>query len=219
MTSGADESEPADERATPRATARFVVATFNHHKAAELRALLALESVTLVPLTDWPEAKPPHETGDTLLANARIKAHAAVAATGLPAIADDTGLEVDALRGAPGVHAASYAGPAASYAENVAKLLRELTDVPAAGRTARFRTVCVAAGPDGREVHTEGAVEGVIVEAPRGTSGFGYDPVFVPAGETRTFAELTDAEKNAISHRARAVRALAGILQTSFASS
>ena len=187
---------------------RYVVATFNRHKAAELHALLALPGVTLVPLADWPGACSPEENGTTLLANARIKAQAAVALTGLPAIADDTGLEVDALGGAPGVHAARYAGPAATYADNVAKLLRELAGVPAVRRTARFRTVCVAAWPGGRELSAEGALEGVIVETPRGTNGFGYDPVFVPAGGTRTYAELTDAEKNAISHRARAVRAL-----------
>ena len=187
---------------------RFVVATFNRHKAAELHALLALPGVTLVPLADWPGATPPEENGDTLLANARIKARAAVALTGLPAIADDTGLEVDALAGAPGVHAARYAGAGASYADNVAKLLRELARVPASSRRARFRTVCVAAWPDGREVHAEGALEGVITDSPRGMHGFGYDPVFVPAGETRTYAELTDSEKHAMSHRARAVRAL-----------
>ena len=187
---------------------RFVVATFNRHKAAELHALLALPGVTLVPLADWPGATPPEENGDTLLANARIKARAAVALTGLPAIADDTALEVDALAGAPGVHAARYAGAGASYADNVAKLLRELARVPASSRRARFRTVCVAAWPDGREVHAEGALEGVITDSPRGMHGFGYDPVFVPAGETRTYAELTDSEKHAMSHRARAVRAL-----------
>jgi XTP/dITP diphosphohydrolase len=187
---------------------RYVVATFNRDKAAELHALLALPGVTLVPLADWPGASSPEEHGHTLLENARIKTRAAVALTGLPAIADDTGLEVDALAGAPGVHAARYAGPNATYAENVAKLLRELAGVPAAKRTARFRTVCVAAWPDGRELDAEGVLEGVIVEAPRGTNGFGYDPVFVPAGETRTYAELTDAEKNAMSHRARAVRGL-----------
>lgn len=192
----------------PEAASSYVVATFNRHKAAELEALLRLPGVTLSLLADWPEATAPEETGTTLLENARIKARAAAALTGLPAIADDTGLEVDALGGAPGVHAARYAGPAARYEDNVAKLLRELAGVPAARRTARFRTVCVAAWPDGREVQAEGVLEGVIVEAPRGTNGFGYDPVFVPAGDTRTFAELTDAEKNAMSHRARAVRAL-----------
>jgi XTP/dITP diphosphohydrolase len=187
---------------------RFVVATFNRHKAAELHALLALPGVALVPLADWPGATSPEEHGATLLENARIKARAAVALTGLPAIADDTGLEVDALGGRPGVHAARYAGPDATYEENVAKLLRELAGIPAAKRTARFRTVCVAAWPDGHELDAEGALEGVIVEPPRGANGFGYDPVFVPAGGTRTYAELTDAEKNAMSHRARAVKAL-----------
>jgi XTP/dITP diphosphohydrolase len=192
----------------------FVVATFNRDKAAELHALLALPGVTLVPLADWPGATPPKETGATLLENARIKARAAVALTGLPAIADDTGLEVDALSGAPGVHAARYSGPDATYASNVAKLLRELALVPAEKRTARFRTVCVATWPDGLELSADGSLEGTIAEAPRGTNGFGYDPVFVPKGETRTYAELTDAEKNAISHRARAAKRLGKLLSS-----
>ena len=110
------------------------------------------------------------------------------------------------------MHAARYSGPGATYASNVAKLLRELAGVPAPQRTARFRTVCVAAWPDGRELHAEGALEGVITEAPRGDQGFGYDPVFQPEGESRTYAELSEAEKNAISHRARAARALGRLL-------
>ena len=199
---------------TSAAKARYVVATFNRDKAAELHALLALPDVELVPLADWPGAVAPEETGDTLLANARIKARAAVALTRLPAIADDTGLEVDALNGAPGVHAARYAGPAARYADNVAKLLRELSGVPPERRTARFRTVCVTAWPDGTELSADGALEGTITEAPRGTSGFGYDHVFVPKGETRTYAELSETEKNAISHRARAVKAVREMLLT-----
>ncbi len=199
---------PADPNARPEASRSYVIATLNRHKAAELHALLALPGVELLPLADWPGAEPPEETGATLLANALIKARAAVALTGLPAIADDTGLEVDALDGAPGVHAARYAGPGATYADNVARLLRELSGVPADKRTARFRTVCVAAWPDGREIHAEGVLEGVITESHRGANGFGYDPVFVPRGETRTYAELSDAEKNAISHRARAVGVL-----------
>jgi XTP/dITP diphosphohydrolase len=191
---------------------RFVVATFNRDKAAELRALLALPDVELVSLAEWPGAKSPEETGATLLENARIKALAAVALTKLPAIADDTGLEVDALNGAPGVHAARYAGPQATYNDNVAKLLRELAGVPPERRTARFRTVCYAAWPDGMEMSADGSLRGTIIETPRGTNGFGYDPVFVPKGEIRTYAELTDAEKNAISHRARAVRVLRKII-------
>lgn len=190
----------------------FVVATFNPHKAAELHTLLALPHVTLRSLAEWPDAVAPEENGATLLENARIKARAAVALTGLPAIADDTGLEVDALSGAPGVHAARYSGPGATYASNVAKLLRELEGVPTEARTARFRTVCVASWPDGQELSTEGSLAGVILEAPRGEHGFGYDPVFVPAGETRTYAELSDDEKNAISHRGRAARSLRALL-------
>jgi XTP/dITP diphosphohydrolase len=191
---------------------RFVVATFNRDKAAELQALLALPGVKLVPIADWPGATAPEEHGETLLENARLKARAAAAVTGLAAIADDTGLEVDALGGAPGVHAARFSGPGATYASNVAKLLRALAGVPPERRTARFRTVCVAAWPGGREVHAEGVLEGSITEAPRGEHGFGYDPVFVPEGGARTYAELTDVEKHAISHRARAVRALAAHL-------
>ncbi|HXS83041.1 MAG TPA: RdgB/HAM1 family non-canonical purine NTP pyrophosphatase [Methylomirabilota bacterium] len=191
---------------------KFVIATFNRDKAAEIHALLALPDVELVALADWPGATAPEETGDTLLANARIKARAAAALTRLPAIADDTGLEVDALGGAPGVRAARYAGPQASYADNVAKLLRELAGVPEERRTARFRTVCYAAWPDGTEMSADGVLAGTIIEAPRGTNGFGYDPVFLPKGETRTYAELSDEEKNAISHRARAVRVLRSLI-------
>jgi len=191
---------------------KFVIATFNRDKAAEIHALLALPDGELVALADWPGATAPEETGDTLLANARIKARAATALTRLPAIADDTGLEVDALGGAPGVRAARYAGPQASYADNVAKLLRELAGVPEERRTARFRTVCYVAWPDGTEMSADGVLAGTIIAAPRGTNGFGYDPVFLPKGETRTYAELSDEEKNAISHRARAVRVLRSLI-------
>jgi XTP/dITP diphosphohydrolase len=190
---------------------RFVLATFNRDKARELASLLALPDVEIVPLADWPQARAPEEHGATLEENARIKAAAAVAVTGLPAIADDTGLEVDALGGAPGVHAARYAGPAATYADNVARLLRELAGVPAARRAARFRTVCVALHSDGREWRAEGVLEGRILEAPRGERGFGYDPVFeLPDG--RSLAELDAADKNALSHRARAIAGLARLL-------
>ena len=190
---------------------KFVLATFNRDKARELESLLALPGVTIVPLADWPQARAPEEDAGTLAGNARIKARAAVAITGLPAIADDTGLEVDALGGAPGVHAARYAGPGATYADNVAKLLAALAGVPEAARTARFRTACVALGPDGREWQAEGVLEGRILARARGENGFGYDPVFaLPDG--RTLAELGTEEKNAISHRALAVKALAARL-------
>jgi XTP/dITP diphosphohydrolase len=190
---------------------KFVLATFNRDKARELQALLARPGVEIVPLADWPQALAPEEDGATLLENARIKARAALALTGLPALADDTGLEVDALGGAPGVHAARYAGPNATYADNVAKLLAALDGVPEPRRTARFRTVCVALFPDGAEVSADGALEGAIGTTRAGANGFGYDPVFVLPGG-RTLAELEPAEKNATSHRARAVRALAAKL-------
>ena len=133
----------------------------------------------------------------------------------MPAIADDTGLEVDALDGAPGVYAARYAGPDATYADNVAKLLRELEGVYPALRTARFATVAIACWPDGREVAARGEVEGVIAAAPAGENGFGYDPVFVPTeGDGRTFAQMTAAEKHAVSHRGAAFAALAETLTT-----
>jgi len=190
---------------------KFVLATFNRDKARELIALLARPGLEIVPIADWPGAMAPEETGGTLLENARIKARAALALTGLPAIADDTGLEVDALGGAPGVHAARYAGPDATYADNVAKLLDRLASVPERGRTARFRTTCVACFPGGREIVADGVLEGRIGAARSGANGFGYDPVFVlPDG--RTLAELSDAEKNRDSHRARALKALAAQL-------
>jgi XTP/dITP diphosphohydrolase len=149
------------------------------------------------------------ETGATLEENARIKASALVDAFGWMAIADDTGLDVDALGGAPGVHAARFAGAGATYSENVAKLLRDLAATPEAARSARFVTVAMARGADGREVSVRGVVEGVITETPRGSGGFGYDPVFEPAeGNGRTFAEMAPSEKHAISHRGRAFRAL-----------
>ncbi|HTR97820.1 MAG TPA: RdgB/HAM1 family non-canonical purine NTP pyrophosphatase [Candidatus Acidoferrales bacterium] len=195
---------------------RFVLATFNRHKAAELGAALRAqggEAPTIVPLSDWPGASAPEETGVTLEENARLKARAALALTGLPALADDTGLEVDALGGAPGVHSARYAGEPADPAANIARLLAALAGVPRERRTARFRTVCVAAFADGRELAAEGRLDGAILETPRGRNGFGYDPVFgLPDG--RSLAELDADEKNRISHRARAIAALSAMLRS-----
>jgi XTP/dITP diphosphohydrolase len=151
------------------------------------------------------------ETGATLEENARIKASALASAIGVAAVADDTGLEVEALDGDPGVHSARYAGEGATYADNVAKLLRELGDAP--NRRARFATVALARWPDGREVSARGEVEGEIARQPRGARGFGYDPVFVPReGDGSTFAEMTPDEKHSVSHRGRAFRALAAAL-------
>jgi XTP/dITP diphosphohydrolase len=184
---------------------RFVLATANPDKAREIRDILE-SSVTLLPR---PSSVPDvAETGATLLENARLKARALADATGEAAIADDTGLEVDALAGAPGVYSSRYAGEGASYADNVAKLVAALSGVHGS-RRARFRTVAVAAWPDGREVAAEGVVEGTIAAGPRGEAGFGYDPVFIPAdGDGRTFAEMTAAEKHRLSHRGRAFRIL-----------
>jgi XTP/dITP diphosphohydrolase len=188
----------------------FVLATANADKAAEIRAILGGR----VPLLPRPgQVAEVEETGETLVDNARLKARALVAATGHPAIADDTGLEVDALGGDPGVRSSRYAGDTATYADNVARLLAALATVKR-GRQARFRTVALAAWPDGREAVAEGVVEGVIATRPRGEGGFGYDPVFVPAeGDGRTFAEMGPAEKHRLSHRGRAFRALAERLQ------
>jgi XTP/dITP diphosphohydrolase len=198
----------------------FVLATANPDKAREIVAIvydIAGDAIELRPRpADVPDVA---ETGDTLEENARLKAQALVDATGVAAIADDTGLEVDALGGAPGVYSARFAGEKASYADNVAKLLVELDSVLVTdgGRRARFRTVAIACFPVGGELVAHGVVDGVIAADGRGTGGFGYDPVFVPdGGDGRTYAEMSLAEKSALSHRGKAFRALAaGLLSGS----
>lgn len=186
---------------------RLVLASANPDKVAEIRPLLASFELLERP-AGLAEVQ---ETGATLVENARLKARAVAEAAGLPAVADDTGLEVEALSGAPGVQTARFAGEDASYADNVEKLLRQLDGVT--DRRARFRTVAMVAWPDGPEQMAEGVVHGVIAEAPRGRGGFGYDPVFVPeGGGGRTFAEMTEDEKHVLSHRARAFRRLALLL-------
>ena len=189
---------------------RLVCASANPHKVDEIAAVLG-DAVELLPRP----ARVPDvaEDADTFEGNARLKAIALCEATGVAAVADDTGLEVDALDGAPGVRSARFAGERASDAENVARLLGALGDVTDDERTARFRTVALVHWPDGRETIAEGTVEGYISRAPRGAGGFGYDPVFVPVdGDGRSFAEMSAPEKNAISHRGRAFRALAARL-------
>lgn len=193
---------------------RLVLATANKDKAAEIAAIMRGELGDALELVARPpEVAEVDETGSTLEDNARLKARALLEATGLPAVADDTGLEVDALHGAPGVYSSRFAGPEASYAENVAKLVAELAAAGATAaeqRRARFRTVAIACFPGGREVVAHGVVEGTIAPEARGRGGFGYDPLFVPdGGDGRTFAEMTPAEKHATSHRGRAFRALA----------
>jgi XTP/dITP diphosphohydrolase len=191
-----------------------VLATANPDKVAEIAAILGA-SGTLELQPRPPDVGEVEETGDTLVANARLKARALAGATGRPAVADDTGLEVDPLGGAPGVYSSRYAGEDASYADNVAKLLEELAALAGGGgeRRARFKTVALVAYPDGREVWAEGTVEGSIATEARGDGGFGYDPVFVPdEGGGRTFAEMTPEEKHGMSHRGRAFRTLASVL-------
>ncbi len=188
----------------------LVCASANPDKVVEIAALL--EGVAVL-LPRPPEVPDVVEDADTLEGNARLKAAAICAASGRPAVADDTGLEVDALGGAPGVYAARYAGEGVTYADNRKKLLAELAGVPERDRTARFRTVAMVVHPDGSETVVEGVCEGLITLAERGARGFGYDAVFAPRdGEGRTFAEMSDAEKNAISHRGRAFVALAAAL-------
>lgn len=191
-------------------TVRLVLASANPDKVAEIAAILG-DGVDLQP-------RPPGladvvEDADTLEGNARLKAVAVCEAAGEGAVADDTGLEVDALGGAPGVFTARFAGEDATYADNVVKMLADLSGVTVGERGARFRTVALVRFPDGSEVVAEGVVEGTISTESRGERGFGYDPVFIPAdGDGRTFAEMSAEEKHAVSHRGRAFRALAALL-------
>jgi XTP/dITP diphosphohydrolase len=186
----------------------LVCASANPDKVAEIERILD-GAVTLLPRPA--DVEDVVEDADTLEGNARLKASAIAAATGMPAVADDTGLEVAALGGRPGVFTARYAGEHATYADNRARLLAELDGV--ADRRARFRTVAAVVWPDGREVLAEGVADGTIASSERGGRGFGYDAVFVPNdGDGRTFAEMDEDAKHAVSHRGRAFRALLGEL-------
>ncbi|MDD9964967.1 MAG: non-canonical purine NTP pyrophosphatase [Myxococcales bacterium] len=218
---------------------KLLIATTNAGKLAELRAMLSdLPELEVLSLDDVPPVPPVEEDGDTFEHNARKKAVETARATGLPTLADDSGLEVDALDGAPGVYSARFAGIGASDADNNQKLLTELAHTPDSERTARFRAVLALAlwpesprgaatregtsGP-GSDVSAEtldlelhlvaGVVEGTILRAPRGDAGFGYDPLFVPRGDTRSMAELPKVAKNTISHRARALQNLRALLE------
>jgi XTP/dITP diphosphohydrolase len=190
----------------------LVLATRNRHKGEELAALLGDLGLRIRTLADFPDAPEVEEDGQTCQANAIKKAREIAQSTGLPAVADDTGLEVDALGGRPGVYSARYAGEQATYEDNCQKLLRELAGVPPADRTARFLTVAALALPDGSVQVTQGVLSGVITEAPSGTSGFGYDSVFLVPHLQQTLAELSAEEKNRISHRARAFNKMHEIL-------
>jgi len=187
---------------------RWIVATANPHKVEELAALFAGSTVELEPLPAGVVL--PEETGTSFLANARLKARAVVAATGRPALADDSGLEVDAIGGEPGVYSARYAGVTGAGADpaNNAKLLAELAGIHGPNRRARFRCLLVLAAPDRPETVAQGAIEGFILPAEQGGGGFGYDPLFQPEGDTRSLAEYGREEKNQVSHRGQAARQL-----------
>jgi XTP/dITP diphosphohydrolase len=186
-----------------------VLASGNAGKLRELEALLAPLGFTVTPQSAFAIETPP-ETGTTFVENALLKARYAARLTGRPALADDSGIELDALQGRPGVYSARYAGEGASDADNLQKMLLELSGVPPAKRTGRYQCVIVLVtdANDSAPVIAQGTWEGQITTEPRGSGGFGYDPIFLPAGFDRTAAELSPAEKNAISHRGRALRAL-----------
>ena len=186
---------------------RVVLATRNPGKVVEVRRILS--GVELVGLDEWPDAPDVAETGTTFAENALLKARAIAAHTGLPAVADDSGLCVDFLGGAPGIRSARWAGEPSDDARNLALVLEQLADAGEGLRGAHFRCAAVAVVPRGGERVAEGRVDGTLLRAPRGTNGFGYDPIFVPLGETRTTAEMSSEEKDAISHRGTAFRALA----------
>ena len=189
---------------------KIVIATRNRHKAVELQTLLRLSGCDVVCLDEVdlhvniPEVE---ETGTSFEENAFLKARTIAKITGLPSVADDTGLEVDALGGAPGIFSARYAGESCTYEDNVKKLLSELSGIATDRRTARFITVAVYVDKE-TELSAEGVVEGVITEKPEGFGGFGYDPVFSVLDMKKTYAELSDEEKNRVSHRGKAIRSL-----------
>lgn len=194
----------------------LVLATRNPHKVDEISDLLSGVELAVLSFRDFPDLPDVEEDGETLEENAVKKAASVARATGLPSLADDTGLEVDALHGAPGVVSARYAGPGATYDENNRKLLSALAGVPLSRRTASFRCVVALAVP-GEAIRTvEGRTNGVILEEPRGRGGFGYDPVFLPDNHTRTYAEMSASEKNAVSHRGKAVRSAAKLVREAF---
>ena len=190
---------------------KIVLATHNHDKEIELQHSLRGLDVDICSLSEYPDIGDIEETGTTLLENSLLKAHTVHDRTGLPAIADDTGLEIDALDGAPGVYSARFAGLNATYEDNVNKLLSVMEDVSHDMRSARFRTV-ISFVDEIQELWTEGFIEGRITEDPRGNMGFGYDPVFYVPRLDKTFAELSTDEKNKISHRGIALQKLRKIL-------
>lgn len=193
--------------------ARIAIASQNPHKLREIVRICASWPVEWMTAPAdggvWPDVEEPHES---YLDNALAKACEVSASLGLPSLADDSGIEVDALGGAPGPRSARFAGEDASDAENLAKLIDAIASVAAEDRTARYRCVAAVAWTDDRTIHAEGTCEGTLITEPRGERGFGYDPVFVPVGSSRTMAELGDEEKDLISHRGLALRELGRLL-------
>lgn len=195
-------------------TLRVVFATGNAHKVGEVQAILAAAGadIEVVSLAAWPDAPEPVEDGATFAENALIKARVISAHTGMPTIADDSGICVDALNGMPGIYSARWAGVHGDDAANLRLLLAQMRDVPVERRTAHFLCAAAFVTPDGRERVVEGTIEGVVVDTPAGDGGFGYDPIFRPHGFNVTTAELSAADKHAISHRGAAFRALAPLV-------
>jgi len=191
---------------------KLVLATHNDGKILEMQYALKDISVDVITLKDFPYIDEIPETGQTLLENAFIKAKTVFNETGLPSLADDTGLEIDALNGEPGVYSARYAGENASYLDNCAKVLSKLDGVKPENRTARFRTIMAFVGKD-KKFHCEGNVNGLIIDEMIGHNGFGYDPIFYYPKLEKTFAELKKDEKNSISHRGKALRNFCEILK------
>jgi XTP/dITP diphosphohydrolase len=197
---------------------RVVLATQNAHKLVEMRRILdeAGLDIELVGTDQFPDLTDVVENGSTFAANALLKARSVCGETGLPAIADDSGLSVDALNGMPGIFSARWSGSHGDDLANLNLLLGQLTDVPDARRGAAFHCAAAVVLPDGTERLVEGTIDGTLIREPRGTNGFGYDPIFVPLGESRTTAEMSAEEKDAISHRGRAMRALVPVLRELF---
>ncbi len=192
---------------------KLILATGNLDKIEEIRALLFNLDLELIPINHWPDYLPPPETGETLEENAKLKALAAVQFAGLPALADDTGLEVDALGGQPGVHSARFAGDEATYADNRHLLLSRMRNLPPAKRNAAFRTVVALCLPNGETKIAHGECLGVITNEERGSGGFGYDPLFYVPSAEKTFAQMTAEEKNSLSHRGKALNNARALIQ------
>jgi XTP/dITP diphosphohydrolase len=194
---------------------RVVLATRNAHKLVEMRRILdeAGLEIELIGTDECPDLTDVAETGSTFAANALLKARSVCTETGLPAIADDSGLGVDALNGMPGIFSARWSGVHGDDIANLNLLLGQLSDVPDKRRGAAFHCAAAVVLPDGTERVVEGSIDGTLIRESRGTNGFGYDPIFVPLGESRTTAEMSAEEKDAISHRGRAMRALVPVLR------